>query len=59
MSRNTEEISFLAAHYCTGPDINNTHIGMASTTATDGVSLSKSTVEVVENFCLEAKIVYI
>ena len=35
----------------------NTHIGMPSTTATDGVSLSFSVMEVVENFGLEAKIV--
>ena len=34
-----------------------THIGMTSTTATDGVSLSLSVMEVVENFGLEAKIV--
>ena len=35
----------------------NTHIGMPSTTATYGVSLSFSVMEVVENFGLEAKIV--
>ena len=35
----------------------NTHIGMPSTTATDGVSLYLSVMEVVENFVLEAKIV--
>ena len=37
----------------------NTHIGMPSTTATDGVSLSLSVMEVVKNFGLEAKIVEI
>ena len=41
MSRETEEIFLLTVHYCTGPNKNNTHIGMPSTTATDGVSLSK------------------
>ena len=41
MSRKTEEIFLLTAHYCTGTNINNTHIGMPSTTATDGVSLYK------------------
>ena len=35
----------------------NTHIGMPSTTATDGFSLSLSVMEVVENFGLEANIV--
>ena len=42
MIRKTEEIFLVTDHYCTGPDINNTHIGMSFTTATDGVSLSKS-----------------
>ena len=57
MSRKTEEIFSLTAHYCTGQERKNTHIGMPSTTATDGVSLSLSVMEVVENFGLEAKIV--
>ena len=35
----------------------NTHIGMPSTTATDGVSLSLSVMDVVDNYGLEAKIV--
>ena len=35
----------------------NTHTVMSSTTATDGVSLSLSVMEVVENFSLEANIV--
>ena len=47
----------MKAHYCTGPDRNNTHIGMLSTTATDGVSLSKSAMEVVDKFGLEKKVV--
>ena len=57
MSRKMEEIFYLTVHYCTGPDKNNTHIGMPSTTATDGVSLSKSIAEVVDNFGLEENIV--
>ena len=40
MSRKTEEIFSSAARYCTGWERKNTHIGMPSTTATDGVSLS-------------------
>ena len=59
MSRKTEEIFSLTTHYCTGPEINNTHFGMPSTTATDGVSLYLSVIEVVVNFGLEAKIVRI
>ena len=46
----------MTTHYCTGHDKKN-HIGIPSTTATDGVSLSLSVMEVVENFGLEAKIV--
>ena len=42
--------------YCTGLDRNNTHIGIPSTTYTDGVFLSLSVMEVVEKFILEAKI---
>ena len=42
MSRNTEEIFLLTAQYCTCPERKNTHIGMPSTTAPDGVSLSLS-----------------
>ena len=57
MSRKTEEIFSLAAHYYTIPDRNNTHIGVPSTTTTDGVSLSKYVEEVVENFGLKANIV--
>ena len=57
MSHKTEEILFLIVHYCTCSDINNTHIGMTSTTATDGVLLSKYVMEVVENFGLEENIV--
>ena len=59
MSRKTEEIFSLTAHYYIGQERKNIYIGMPSTTATDGVSLSLSVMEVVENFCLEAKIVYI
>ena len=46
----------MTAHYCNGTDINNTHIGMPSTTNTGGVSLSKSVMEVVKNFGLDTKI---
>ena len=46
----------LTVHYCTGTNRNNTHIGMPSTTDTDYVYLSKSVIEVVDNFGLEAKI---
>ena len=56
MSRKTEEILSLIAHYCTGRGRENTHIGIPSTNSTDGVSLSLSVIEVVENFGLEAKI---
>ena len=52
-----EEIFPFTAHNCTVPDRNNTHIGMPSTTATDGLSLSKSVMEVVDNFVLEINIV--
>ena len=45
------------AHYCTGPDINNTHIGTTYINAADGVFLSLYVMEVVENFGLESKIV--
>ena len=47
----------MTAHYCTVPERNNTHIGMPSSTPTDGVSLSFSVMEVVYNFVLEANIV--
>ena len=47
----------LTVHYCTGPDRNNIHIGIPSTTDTDCVYLSKSFIEVVDNFGLEANIV--
>ena len=57
MSLKTEEIFLLIAHYCTFPDRNNTHIWMPSTTSTDGVSLSLSVMEVVDNFGLEENIV--
>ena len=57
MSRKTEEHFSLTAHYCTGHERKNTHIGMPSTTSTDVVSLSLSVMEVVENFGFEAKIV--
>ena len=57
MSLNTKGIFSLTAHYCTGPERKNTHIGMTCTTATDGVSLSLSVMEVVENFGLEENIV--
>ena len=57
MSCKTEEILSLTAHYCTVRERENTHIGMPSTTTTDGVALSLSVMEVVENFDLEAKIV--
>ena len=49
-SRKTEEIFSLTAHCCTGPERKNTHIGMPSTTAIYGVSLSLSVIEVVDNF---------
>ena len=52
-----EEIFLLMAHYCTSPEINITRIGMPSNTATDGVCLSLSVMEVVENFGLETNIV--
>ena len=52
MSRNTEEIFSLTVKYCTGPERNNTHIGIPYTTANDGVSLSLYIMEVVENFGL-------
>ena len=58
-SRKTEEIFPLMLHYCTGPERSNTHIGMLSITATDGISLYLSYMEVVENFGLEANIVLI
>ena len=57
MSRKTEEIFSSTAHYCTVQERKNTHIGMRYTTATDGVSLSLSVMEVVENFGLEENIV--
>ena len=57
ISCKTEEILSLTAHYCTGPDRNNTHTGMLSTTDAGGVYLSKSIMDVVENFGLEKKIV--
>ena len=57
MSRKTEEIFSLTAHYCTGQERENTHIGIPSTTVTGGASLSLSVMEVVDNFGLEAKIV--
>ena len=57
MSRKTEEMFSLTAHYCTGWERKNTHIGMPSTTATDGVSLYLSVMEMVDNFGLEEKIV--
>ena len=50
MSRKTEYIFLLTAHYCTGPNINNTYIGIPSTTDTDGIYLSKYVKEAVENF---------
>ena len=43
--------------YCTGTDRNKTRIGMPSTTATDGLSLSNSVMDVVEILGLEANIV--
>ena len=44
-------------HYCIGQERKNNHIGMPSTTDTDGVSLSLSVMNMVENFGLEEKIV--
>ena len=58
-SHKTEEIFSLMAHYCAGPDRNNTHIGMPSTTATDGVYLYNYVMKVVDNSGFEAKIVRI
>ena len=57
MSRKTEEIFSLTAHYFKVPYINNTLFGMSSDTATGGVYLYFSIMEVVENFGLEVKIV--
>ena len=57
MSRKTEEIFSLTAHYCIGQERKNTHIGMLSTPATDSVSLYLSVMEVVDNFGWEANIV--
>ena len=57
MSHNTDKFFSLMTHYCNSPDRNNTHIGMPYTTATNGVYLSKSVMEVVNNFGLEAKTV--
>ena len=57
MSRNTEEIFSLTSHYCTIPERKNTHIGMPSTTTTDGVSLYLYVMEVVDEFSLESNIV--
>ena len=57
MSRKTEEIFSLTGHYCTVLERKNTRIGIPSTTATDGFSLSFYVMEVVENFGLEANIV--
>ena len=56
-SHKTGEIFSLTAHYFTVHKRKNTHIGMPSNTATDGVSLYLSVMEVVENFGLEANIV--
>ena len=42
ISCKTEEIFSLMVHYCTGWERKNTHIGMTSTTANGGVSLSLS-----------------
>ena len=57
MSLKTEEIFSCMAHYCTSRERKNNHIGMLSTTATDGVSLYFSVMKVVDNFSVEAKIV--
>ena len=57
MSHKTEETFSFTAHYYIGLERNTTHIGMPSTTATYGVSLSSSVMDVVDNFGLEAKIV--
>ena len=59
MSCKTEENFSLMAHSCTVPDRNNSHIGMVYTTNTDDVSLSKSVMEVMDNFVLEESIVWI
>ena len=56
VSRKTEEIFSLTARYFNGSDINKNFVGMPSTTDNGGVSLSKSVLEVVENFGLEEKI---
>ena len=56
MSLKMEENFSLTADYCTCKDRKNTHIGMPSTTDNDGVSLSLSVMQVVDNFGLEAKI---
>ena len=57
VSRQTEESFSLTAHYCKCPERNNTIIGIPSTTDTDGVSMSLSVMEVVDNFGLDSKIV--
>ena len=57
MSSKTEEIFSIDGVLLHKLGEKNTHIGMPSTTATDGVSLSFSVMEVVENFGLEAKVV--
>ena len=59
MSHKIEGTFLLTAHYCKSININNTHIEIPSTPATDGVSLYKSIIEVVENFVLEENIVVI
>ena len=55
----SQDVGFfpLTEHYCNGTDKNTTHISILSTTGTDGVSLSKYLMEVVENFALETNIV--
>ena len=59
ISRKMEKHFPLVEHYCTGPQRNNTHVGMPSTTDTYGVSLYFYIMVVVENFRLEANIVRI
>ena len=47
-----EEMLSLTANYCTGPERNNTQIGMPSTTSNDVVSLYLPVMEVVEKISL-------
>ena len=45
----------MTTHYFTGPERNNTHIGMPPISTTDGVFLSLLVMGMVENYGFEAK----